>query len=263
MNVGSHFFQMRSLEGPKGFSEVLSGKYPRALNALIYHLGPGQPKDLPWALGALECAANPPPRELIPLMPVDDRSFACVVCKELTGRRPDDFGKVIRWHLDDVPEWAQRQVLDVSLQEYLATMAEDLAAREAGLRLISRIIDTYDKKYGSTETRPRHFVERPIRVAVQNVIIGQAAIRHDDMFNGLSARVWQSCQVPHVAVHEGTRALAALTLGQAFRSGGTMEIRFAEHPEKQVPAVLRQFARTRGIQLGAPRPASDPSGGGT
>ena len=33
-----------------------------------------------------------------------------------------------------------------------------------------------------------------------------------------------------------------------------MDIRFDQHPEEKVPAVLCQFARTRGIQLGAHDP---------
>ncbi|MAD80956.1 MAG: hypothetical protein CMJ50_08965 [Planctomycetaceae bacterium] len=245
---------MRSLRGPAALAEILSGKYPKTLNRLVYDLGSDNAQDLPWALDVLETAATPAPAELIPVMPVDERSFACVVCKEPSGPQPLDFGRVVRWHLDDVPEWAQRQVLDVSVKEYLATMAADLAAKDAGLKLIKRIIATYHGSHGASGTRPRHYHERPIRVAVQNVIIGHAAIRHDDMFNGLSAKVWQSCQVPHVAVHEGSRALAALTLGEAFRSGGTMEVRFDRHPEKKVPAVLRQFARTRGIELGTHDP---------
>jgi hypothetical protein len=254
MNAGGDFLKMRSLNAPEEFSDVLSGRYPQVLRGLVYDLCSDSAEDLPWALDALEGAATPAPPELIPFMPVDDRSFACVVCRRVDGPKPPDFGKVVRWHLDSVPEWAQRQVLDSGVREYLAAMAEDLAAREQGLKLIDRIIEKYNASHGSTGTRPRHYHERPIRIAVQNVIIGQAAIRHDDMFNGLSARVWQTCQVPHVAAHEGSRALAALTLGEAFRSGGTMEIRFDQHPEGKVPAVLRQFARTRGIQLGAHDP---------
>ena len=73
---------------------------------------------------------------------------------------------------------------------------------------------------------------------------------------------WQTCEVPHVATHEGNRALAALTLCDAFQNGGTMEIRFDRepgcrdngrriayhgHPEKAVPASLRRYGRTVGV----------------
>ena len=63
----------------------------------------------------------------------------------------------------------------------------------------------------------------------------------------------------------GNRALAALTLCDAFQNGGTMEIRFDRsarvvvdgrqvvlegHPEGSVPASLKGFGRTWGIPLG-------------
>ena len=75
--------------------------------------------------------------------------------------------------------------------------------------------------------------------------------------------------MPHVATHEANRALAALTLCDAFQNGGTMEIRFDRdarfmqdgkpityhgHPEKAVPASLRRFGRTVGVTLGAEDP---------
>jgi hypothetical protein len=74
-----------------------------------------------------------------------------------------------------------------------------------------------------------------------------------------------------VATHEANRALAALTLCDAFKSGGTMEIRFDRpariqlgdtaktfggHPEHAVPASLRRFGRTVGVALGVDDPAA-------
>ena len=83
------------------------------------------------------------------------------------------------------------------------------------------------------------------------MLLGQAGFYYDASFNGLSVGAWQTCEAPHVSAHEGNRALAALTVAEAFRTGGTMEIRFDRHPERAVPARLQQFARTRGITLGA------------
>ena len=110
---------------------------------------------------------------------------------------------------------------------------------------------------------------RPVRIACQNVIVALGAIAQDSSFDGLSVPAWQTCEVPHVATHEANRALAALTLCDAFQNGGTMEIRFDReariikngkpviyhgHPEKQVPASLRRFGRTVGVMLGADDP---------
>jgi hypothetical protein len=132
----------------------------------------------------------------------------------------------------------------------------------------------YQEQYLDHEKRPRDFIVRPVRIACQNVIVGLAAIAQDASFDGLSVVVWQTCESPHVAAHEANRALAALTLCDAFQNGGTMEIRFDrkarvkyegqnhsfEHPEseghpgKGVPASLRRYGRTVGVELGADHP---------
>jgi len=103
------------------------------------------------------------------------------------------------------------------------------------------------------------------------VIVGLGAIAQDASFDGLSVVAWQTCEVPHVVTHEANRALAALTLADAFQNGGTMEVRFDRHarvtvgdetrtydghPEGAVPASLRRFGRTVGVLLGAERPGS-------
>jgi hypothetical protein len=109
-----------------------------------------------------------------------------------------------------------------------------------------------------------------VRIACQNVIVALAAFAQDSSFDGLSVLAWQTCEAPHVATHEANRALAALTLCDAFQNGGTMEIRFDRearlsvdgqyvvfrgHPEGAVPASLRRFGRTVGVFLGTEDPA--------
>lgn len=244
--------EQHSLEATDEMLTILSGGYAPELKGLVYTLDPSgsdvdDSYDLLWAIEVLQTAVHPPPPDLIPLMPVDERSFACVVCGQRGCEQPSDFNSVVRWHLDEVPVRVQRQLLDVSPNHYLNTIAEDLKARERGIKDMETIVAKYDE---NQKGRPRHWHKRPIRLAVQNVVIGHAAVKHDDITNSLACSVWQTCQVPHVAAHEGTRALAALTLGQAFSYGGTMEIRFDQHAEGRVPAVLRQFARTRHFELG-------------
>lgn len=209
------------------------------------------------------------PEYLLPLAVVDERSLACVVT------RPEgtyEAGEVVRVHLTDVPAHLQCMRLDVHLVAYVGSLEQELAARQDGLR---RVLDwigpTYQEAYLAKDKRPRDFVIRPVRIACQNVLVGLAAFAQDSTFDGLSVVAWQTCEVPHVATHEGNRALAALTLCDAFRNGGTMEIRFDRdarvprngrhivfhgHPEKAVPASLRRYGRTVGVYLGAEDPAA-------
>ena len=209
------------------------------------------------------------PEFLLPLAIVDERSIACVVM------RPEGAyaaGEVVRVHLADVPADLQCMRVDVHPVAYLGSLQQEFAARQDGLRrMLDHIGPEYRETYLARDKRPRDFVIRPVRIACQNVIVGLAAFAQDSAFDGLSVVAWQTCEVPHVATHEGNRALAALTLCDAFRNGGTMEIRFDRdarlsshgrhvvyhgHPEKAVPASLRRYGRTVGVYLGEEDPAA-------
>jgi hypothetical protein len=178
----------------------------------------------------------------------------------------------VRWFLSGVGPQYQAALLDIDAYQYLESIDYELAARPAGLkRILDEIGPAYADSHLKHEKRPRTFVLRPIRIACQNVIVGLAAIAQEASIDGLAVLAWQTCEVPHVATHEANRALAVITLCDAFQNGGTMEVRFdhpatlavdgkkvryAGHPEGAVPASLRRFARTVGVQLGAEDPAS-------
>lgn len=208
--------------------------------------------------------------QLLPLALIDESSVACVVLDD--GFAGLAAGDVARLHLADVPPDKQLLLLDVDPLLYVHSLEEELNARGEGLRrVLDEIGPAYEESYIEHEKRPRDFVVRPVRIACQNVIVALAAIAQDSSFDGLSVVAWQTCEVPHVATHEANRALAALTLADAFQNGGTMEVRFDRrarvvidglvkeyegHPERSVPASLRRFGRTVDVQLGVEDPAA-------
>lgn len=206
---------------------------------------------------------------LMPLALVDEGSIACVVVDDGPAGMAGD---VVRVHLENVPADKQMLLLDTDPLLYVHSLQEELAARDIGLRrILDEIGPAYQETYIEHEKRPRDFVVRPVRIACQNVIVALGAIAQDSTFDGLSVVAWQTCEVPHVATHEANRALAALTLSDAFQNGGTMEIRFDRkarvvvdeklveyegHPEGSVPASLKRFGRTVGVPLGIEDAAS-------
>jgi hypothetical protein len=210
------------------------------------------------------------PSELLPLAVVDEVSVAAVALEDIGSLQA---GSVYRVFLTDVPAWAQFALLDIDPLLYVSSLAEELSQRKAGLdRVLDVIGPAYQDSHLENQKRPRDFVVRPVRIACQNVIVALGAIAQDSSFDGLSAPAWQTCEVPHVATHEANRALAALTVCDAFQNGGTMEIRFDRrtqvrhngktttydkgHPEGRVPASLRRFGRTVGVTLGSDDPGS-------
>jgi hypothetical protein len=277
------FCRARGLAVPPGVASLHGSDVPEEVAALLYRPGlpPHEPPSLDWACATADASAWPLPANLIPVLPVDDASFACVVASAIESDPVPGEGAVVRWHLGITDPLRQAALLDTDVTVYVASVAAELAARPEGVRrVLDEIGPAYGAEYLAEDRKPRDFIVRPVRIACQNVIIGLAAIAQDSSFDGLSVVAWQTCEVPHVAAHEGNRALAALTLCDAYQNGGTMEVRFdrpariegrrrndagdvvefrasyAGHPEGRVPASLRRYGRTVGIELGASDPAS-------
>ena len=201
---------------------------------------------------------------LVPLAAIDTASVAVVaLADELPTLRE---GFVYRLFLSEVPPRSQLALLDTDPISYVTSLKDELASRASGLRrVLDEIGPAFKTSHLEKSKRPRDYIVRPIRIACQNVIVALGAMSQQSSFDGLSVVAWQTCEVPHVATHEGNRALAALTLCDAFQNGGTMEIRFDKgavvrgkgdtyryegHPEGRVPSSLRRFGRTVGVPLG-------------
>jgi hypothetical protein len=267
------FLEARGLVMPDSLARVYDSDLPKQLGELLYRPA----AEGPIVESTMECAGEqieqsdwPLLSNLVPILPVDDRSFACVVLSYVDDEPWPGAGAVVRWHLNAPTKERQATLLDTDCFAYVESVAEELAARQVGLdRMLDVIGPAYQEHYLAHEKRPRDFIVRPVRIACQNVIVGLAAIAQDSSFDGLSVVVWQTCEVPHVVAHEADRALTALTLCDAFQNGGTMEIRFDRkarvkhqgtdywfegHPEQGVPASLRRYGRTVGVELGADNP---------
>lgn len=262
----SEFCRERDLRWPAGVPRVLAGRAGRELDALIYwpQGDPGDANSLAHAVRLLESAVMPPPPNLLPLIPVDERSIACASCVthdqwglprgSAEGPAPCE---VVRWHLGPIRPSEQGAVLDTDAADYLESVAEEMAIRPRMLQRIRQVASWYQENYVRHERRPRGHVLRPIQVACQNVIVGLATVRQDVTFDGLRVEDYLTCEVPHLAAREGDRALLAMLLCEAFQGGGTMEIRFGESSrESGIPPSLRRYARSLALPVGTSDPNS-------
>lgn len=249
---------------PDGLPALLATKLGSDLNGLIYWPGADErnANSLAAAGRLLDQAFWPPPENLLPLLPVDDRSIACAVCTfEEEPEEGDDNGSaepllstvvpVVRWHLDAIDEEFQGTFLDADAITYLKSVHQELGGRSVGLAHVAERSRRYYADYVMTGEQPRKFVPRPIQLACQNVIIGFAILQQDATFDGLRVHEYLTCEAPHLATHEGDRAMAALILCDAFQCGGTMELRFgAPGHDAKVPPALMRYGRVIGIALG-------------
>lgn len=243
---------------PPNLTEFLSRAWEPndPLRALAYrtYVDPSVPPSVLWAIAAIRSGQEMAPRSFIPILPFDSRSFACFVLP--SPETPVEFhGTVRRWHLDATPARAQAALIDPSLERFIGDQRDELTFRQAGLDVMKRISSEFDARHGAQDHTRRHEA-RPIRLAAQNVIVGLSAFYHDSDIDALRVLAWQTCQVPHLDVHEGCRGLLGMTLAEAFQAGGTMEIRFDRHPEGRVPAAIRMYARVHNLSVGAEDPQS-------
>jgi hypothetical protein len=205
--------------------------------------GADDPMSLASAIVAMAGSASPAPPNLLPLMAVDDRSLAVVVCQPLGAETVEGVGAVVRWHVDEIRERYQAALLDADAWSYVRSMAEELRDLDRERERVASVTAGYRTRYVAREARPKSFVERPVQLACQNVVIGLTVFAYESSFDGLSVPAWATCEVPHVATHEANRALIGLMLCDAFASGGTMEVRFP----RKVPPSIRRYARTLGL----------------
>ena len=219
---------------------------------------PSDPSDFRSAISLVQAAPHLPPFGLLPVCVIDESSLACVVLNRinLQDEVVIDAGSVVRCFITVVDGHQQLRLLDTDLALFLESMDVEIAARLAGIEKFKEKTSLYQAKFLDEGRTPQARDERPVGLACQNVVVGIAALRYDDRFDGQNASIWQTCEVPHVATHEADRALAAVTLCDAFRGGGTMEVRFDGHPEEGIPASLHRLARTYGIDLGRELPGS-------
>ena len=97
---------------------------------------------------------------------------------------------------------------------------------------------------------PRSHVWRPYRFCVQDVILGITVVRHDRKYNRLVVDVFLTAMIPEYEPDSGCRSLSLILLSDAYKSGGTMEIKFTGHVEGgRVPAEICRLAKDLGVGL--------------
>ena len=270
--VSEHLERERGLAMPPSLKKVFEYSWPDTVADLLYGPDLAPERDLRRVEEEIDSSNWPLLPNLVPLVALDEKSFACVVASDIDDTALPGEGAVVRWHTELVNDRHQAALLDTDCFLFVESLVEELAVRPLGLRrMLYEIGPAYEESFLAKSERPRDFVVRPVRIACQNVIIGLAAIAQESSFDGLSVVAWQACEVAHVATHEANRALAVITLCDAFQNGGTMEIRFDKparivldgqpmqytgHPESRVPASLRRYGRTVGVELGSDDPGA-------
>ena len=106
----------------------------------------------------------------------------------------------------------------------------------------------YDHKKGGQ--LPRSHMWRTYRFCTQDIILGITVIHHDRRYNRLKVDVFLTAQIPEYEAESGCKALALIILSDAYKSGGSMEIKFTRHVEGgKIPRELCQLAEGLCVNL--------------
>jgi hypothetical protein len=133
-----------------------------------------------------------------------------------------------------------------------------------GRRTLKEHIENFQKLHGYTHRGngklPRNHVWRPYRFCVQDVVFGSTVVRHSRELNCLEVDVFLTAEIQGYDRLDGALALSRFLLSEAWKCGGTMEIRFTNMVEGgHVPAALRELADRHGVRLSNSRMKPDES----
>jgi len=244
---------------PSDFRQFL-GNYGFLDGEIVHVFGlPGADDDLPSLAAvtlALRLGHADTPLELVPIQHVEGGFFACQVCApQRTSREP-----VVLLDGANPRPVAALTVLASSFTEYLtnclvATLPETPAAPVPFERTWAHFeehVRTYNQRHHYDHAQggklPRNHEWRPYRYCIQDVVFGVTVVRHHREDNCLEVDVFLTADVPAYGPLAGARALAHFLPSEAYKCGGTMELRFTPQVEGgRVPQELCDLAAHYGL----------------
>lgn len=121
-----------------------------------------------------------------------------------------------------------------------------------GIDQLKKHVDEFAEKQQYEHAKggklPRNHDWRPYRFCIQDVLFAATVVRHLREANCLQVDVFLTAEIPEYDLFAGVLALSAFLLSEAYKCGGTMEIRFTKNVEDgQIPQELQDLARQYGI----------------
>ena len=188
------------------------------------------------------------PLDLIPVEELNDGSFACLRCE--LAHPLEEEAEVVVWDPFATPDEQRLKLVSPNFAIYLYERLTEWKYREPGLKNMESHVRQFEEKYLKVGKLPRNHVWRPYRFCVQDVAIGLVVVCHSLENNCLEVDVCLTSDVPEYEPDSGARMTSAFLLSEAYKCGGTMEIRFSEYVEGgRVPAALCRLARGLGVDL--------------
>ncbi|MEK9148767.1 MAG: SMI1/KNR4 family protein [Candidatus Desantisbacteria bacterium] len=250
----------------EALSTLLDTELPESYKHFLIELGSTEVNGLPllglpisadlssvW--GATECLRSARP-DLAPAFLAIRFMDSCALCLDLMNGIKDDAPLV---EVDLEGSEPPRTVHN-SFRRYLEEGNRNKRRVMEALRRIEYHLKTASKnkryEHNFVGTKPPYKMRdwRVMRSCVHDQVVGFTVIRYDEEFNGLEVDVFICTDHPNYQPGHGVQALTLLLLSDAYRNGGSMEIRFTRHDSKaggrvpdRIPPELLILASEFGI----------------
>jgi SMI1-KNR4 cell-wall len=116
-------------------------------------------------------------------------------------------------------------------------------------------VNNFQKKFEYNHAKggklPRSHDWRPYRYCIQDVVFGMTVVRHERVHNCLEIDVFLTAHITEYDELAGAQALAVFLLSEAYKCGGTMELRFTDKVEGGfIPEELKRLAERYHVDVG-------------
>ncbi len=209
----------------------------------------------------LRLAYDAMPLELIPIEELGNSHYACLLCPE----QQSDYSPVVMIDVENLAPIDQLTILAPGFRDYLynrllillessTPVSRNEQDIQKALKVFEKHVLDYHNQFEYDHAKggklPRNHNWRPYRYCIQDVVFGITVVKHNREFNYLEVDVFLTAEIPEYGPLAGAIALTSFLLSEAYKCGGTMEIRFTEEVEGgRVPQELQALAHRYGIEF--------------
>ncbi len=210
-------------------------------------------------LPSVECAVRTAraiqsglPSTLIPIHVIANGVFACIAPSKGTDKIAEP--PIIIWYATRPTKEQSWKKLSDSFADYFFQLIFKSYWHNQGFKNLQQHVNLYQKKFEYDHSAggklPRNTDWRPYRYCIQDVVFGTTVVRHHQEGNCLEVDVFLTADIPEYGPLAGARALTAFILSEAYKCGGTMELRFTNNVEGgQIPNEIRELALQYGVHF--------------
>lgn len=202
-----------------------------------------------WALKGLWKAFPEIPKNLIPIRDLSSSgAVACIQCPIPESNNTD--APIVLWKFDYEPNEERIVFLSEGFATYLSQTLIEIKHRKAAFSVLEKHVSQFEIDYLSVGKLPRNYVWRPYRFCSQDVVLGLTVVRHSVDNNCLEVDVCMTSDVLEFEEGIGVKITTSFLLSEAYKCGGSMEIRFSENVEGgRVPSAICDLAEKYGVPL--------------